>query len=100
VAELVWPLTTAFSSAALAAAIEADSQTIRGELLAEEQERLEAARRRGSARMLRLVEASIAAAADSLRQRRHELDDAIADEAARRIEQAQASLAEVYRVAS
>jgi len=99
-AELVWPLTTAASSAALAGSIEADSDTIRRELLAEEHQRLADARRRGSERMLRLVEASIAAAADSLQLRRHELDSAIADEAARRIEHAQARLAEVHRAAS
>ena len=99
-AELVWPLTTAASSAALAGSIEADSDTIRRELLAEEHQRLADARRRGSERMLRLVEASIAAAAESLQLRRHELDSAIADEAARRIEHAQARLAEVHRAAS
>ena len=94
-AELVWPLTTAFSSAALAGSIDADSDTIRAELLDEERERLAAARRRGAERMLDLVRMSIEAAATSLELRRHELDDAIAAEAARRIEQAQARLAAV-----
>lgn len=99
-AELVWPLTTAASSAALVASIEGDSGNIRNELLADEQERLAAARRRGSDRMLALVEASIAAAAASLELRRDQLDDDIATEAARRIEHAQASLAEVHGAAS
>ena len=96
-AELVWPLTTAASSAALANAISADSAAIQAEVHSGDQQRLEAARRTGRRRMLDLVERSIERAASLLAENRPRLDGRVAAETQRRIEFAATGLASAHR---
>jgi hypothetical protein len=92
-AELVWPLTTASSSAALANAISADSAAIQAEVQSGDQQLLEDARRAGRQRMLDLVELSIERAAALLAGNRSKLDGRVAEETQRRIEFAASGLA-------
>ena len=92
-AELVWPLTTAASSAALANAISADSAAIQAEVNSGDQERLHHARRVGRQQMLDLVGRSIERAAALLAENRDRLDPRVAAETQRRIEFAANGLA-------
>ena len=96
-AELVWPLTTAASSAALANAISADSAAIQAEVHSGDQQRLEDARRAGRQRMLGLVERSIERAAALLADNRTKLDGRVAAETQRRIEFAASGLVSANR---
>ena len=96
-AELVWPLTTVASSAALAKSISADSAAIQAEVHSGDQQLLEDVRRAGRRRMLDLVERSIERAAALLADNRDKLDGRIAAETQRRIELAASGLVAARR---